>query len=138
MSSRTRKASDVAHTLHLRTEREARGWSLTHVTQQTGIAPSDLSLLERGLRPAFPNWQRRIARAFGIPAAKLFAPTERSTECDTNVGQAARELRFSLDRATRGRLRRVALERKTSVAALARSAVLALLARLERKTGRTS
>lgn len=42
------------------------------MTQLTGIAAADLSMLERGLRPAFPGWQRRLARAFGLPAAELF------------------------------------------------------------------
>ena len=60
--------------LKLRSERERRGWSLTRVTALTGIATNDLSMLERGLRPAFPGWRRRLARAFRLPASVLFAP----------------------------------------------------------------
>lgn len=58
--------------LRLRSERKARGWSLADVTVKTGIAESSLSLLERGLIPAYSGWQRRIARAFGLPADELF------------------------------------------------------------------
>ena len=60
--------------LRLREERRRRGWSLTRLSALTGIAHSDLSQIERGLRQPFPGWQRRIARAFGMPAAELFAP----------------------------------------------------------------
>lgn len=56
----------------LRAERRKRGWSLTYVSGLTGIAHADLSMLERGLRPAFPGWRRRLARAFGLPAEELF------------------------------------------------------------------
>lgn len=56
----------------LRHERTRRRWSLTRLCALTGIAPSDLSLLERGLRPAFPGWRRRIAQAFDLPETALF------------------------------------------------------------------
>jgi transcriptional regulator with XRE-family HTH domain len=59
--------------LRLRTERQRRGWSLTQLTALTSIATSDLSSLERGLRPAYPGWRRRIARAFRLPEEELFA-----------------------------------------------------------------
>jgi transcriptional regulator with XRE-family HTH domain len=56
----------------LREERLRRGWTQVKVCTLTGIAPSDLSLIERGLRPAFPGWRRRIAEAFGVPPEQLF------------------------------------------------------------------
>jgi transcriptional regulator with XRE-family HTH domain len=56
----------------VRDERLKRGWSLTHLSGLTGIASSDLSMVERGLRPAFPGWQRRLARAFHLPMGVLF------------------------------------------------------------------
>jgi transcriptional regulator with XRE-family HTH domain len=56
----------------LRQERLRRGWSLTKVTQLTGINPSNVSLVERGLSVAFPGWQRRIAAAFEMPIEALF------------------------------------------------------------------
>lgn len=56
----------------LRAERLRRGWSLVRVSALTGIAPGDLSMLERGLRPPFPGWRRRLARAFKLPEAELF------------------------------------------------------------------
>jgi len=64
--------------LELRTERRRRGWSLTRVGGLTNIAPSDLSQVERGLRPAFPGWQERLVDAFGVPAEKLFAVTSQA------------------------------------------------------------
>ena len=58
---------------NIRAERKKRNWSLVKVTSLTGISPSDLSMLERGLRPAFPGWKARLARAFAMPAGKLFS-----------------------------------------------------------------
>ncbi len=59
--------------LRIRRERLSRGWSLTHVSGLTGIATSDLSLIERGLQPVFPGWRQRLARAFRVPGEQLFA-----------------------------------------------------------------
>jgi transcriptional regulator with XRE-family HTH domain len=56
----------------LREERLRRQWSLTRLSALTGIASSDLGMLERGLRPAYTGWQQRIARAFKMPADELF------------------------------------------------------------------
>jgi transcriptional regulator with XRE-family HTH domain len=56
----------------LRQERLRRGWSLVQLCRVTGISPTDLSLLERGMRPAFPGWQRRLAEAYELPAETLF------------------------------------------------------------------
>jgi len=60
-------------TLKLREERQRRGWSLVDVTMKTRIAGADVSLIERGLRPAYPGWRRRLSQAFGVPEAELFA-----------------------------------------------------------------
>jgi DNA-binding XRE family transcriptional regulator len=60
----------------LRNERLRRGWTLTKVTQVTGISTADLSQVERGLRPAFPGWQRRLAEAFNLPVSDLFPEQE--------------------------------------------------------------
>ena len=60
-------------TEQLRRERLARGWSLTRVAGLTMIAASDLSRLERGLLPPYPGWRRRLAKAFRVPEAELFA-----------------------------------------------------------------
>jgi transcriptional regulator with XRE-family HTH domain len=62
--------------LQLRRARQRRGLSLTQLTAMTGIATTDLSLLERGLRPAFPGWRRRIAEALGMPEEYLFRSIE--------------------------------------------------------------
>jgi len=62
--------------LRLRKERERLGLSLTELTRRTGIAANDLSMLERGKRPAFPGWRRRIAEALDLPEADLFMNEE--------------------------------------------------------------
>ncbi len=56
----------------LRAERIRRGWSLTRLTQASGVDSSNLSLVERGLVPAYPGWQARIAQALELPADELF------------------------------------------------------------------
>jgi transcriptional regulator with XRE-family HTH domain len=65
-------ATAVPETSRLREERRRRGWSLTRVTALTGISTCDVSLIERGLRPAYPGWRRRLAEAYGLPEAELF------------------------------------------------------------------
>ncbi|MBI3932401.1 MAG: helix-turn-helix transcriptional regulator [Acidobacteria bacterium] len=67
-------------TLRLRAERLRRGWSMTRVAGLTGISPSDLSQLERGLRPAFPGWRRRLSDVFGVSEGELFAREEAREE----------------------------------------------------------
>jgi transcriptional regulator with XRE-family HTH domain len=56
----------------LRRERLARRWTLRTLAAHTGIFEPDLSLIERGLRPAFPGWRRRLARALRVSEATLF------------------------------------------------------------------
>lgn len=46
------------------------------MTMKTGIASADVSLMERGLKPAYPGWRRRLSKAFGIPEAELFQEAE--------------------------------------------------------------
>ena len=58
--------------LQLKAERRRRGWSQTYVSGLTGISSPDLSAIERGLKPAYPGWRRRLARAFRMPEAELF------------------------------------------------------------------
>jgi len=58
--------------LALRKERLRRHWSLARVTQLTGIAESNISAMELGKVYAPPGWQRRIGKAFDMPASELF------------------------------------------------------------------
>jgi transcriptional regulator with XRE-family HTH domain len=62
--------------LNLRRIRKARGLSLTQVTVKTGIDPSSLSRIERGIIPSGPGWRRRIAEAFELPEEELFMEVE--------------------------------------------------------------
>jgi transcriptional regulator with XRE-family HTH domain len=59
--------------LRVRLERITRGWSQTKVSMLTGIAASDISAIERGLRHAHAGWRRRLVQAFKVPEAELFA-----------------------------------------------------------------
>ena len=61
----------------LREERSKRGMSLNKLSRLTGIGASDLSMLERGQRPAYPGWRRRIARAFKMDSDFLFGESAR-------------------------------------------------------------
>jgi len=58
--------------MRLREERIRRGWSQTQVSMLTGISSPDLSAIERGVRPAFPAWRRRLALAFDMSEKELF------------------------------------------------------------------
>lgn len=66
-------------TLRLREVRKGRGITLRELAAKTGITIPDLSMLERGQRPAFPGWQRRISKALRVPAAELFGEAENDT-----------------------------------------------------------
>ena len=45
---------------------------MARVTQLTGIAESNISAMELGKVYAPPGWQRRIGKAFDMPASELF------------------------------------------------------------------
>ena len=59
-------------TTKLRQEREKRVLTQKDLSVRTRIARGDISLLERGLRPAFPAWRKRLARALRVPERDLF------------------------------------------------------------------
>jgi transcriptional regulator with XRE-family HTH domain len=46
------------------------------VAQKTGITPSNLSYVERGLQVAWPNWRKRLCALFKAPEADLFSEVE--------------------------------------------------------------
>lgn len=56
----------------LRRVRQEKGYSLADLVRLTGIHESDLSQLERGLRPPFPDWRKRLARTLKMPEEILF------------------------------------------------------------------
>ena len=56
----------------VREERLKRGWSQTMLSARTGIAASDISAVERGIKYPFAGWRRRLAAAFRVPEAALF------------------------------------------------------------------
>jgi transcriptional regulator with XRE-family HTH domain len=58
--------------LRVRLERQKRGWTLQRVSALTGITSADISQIERGNRPAYPGWRRRIAKAFSRSEEFLF------------------------------------------------------------------
>ena len=56
----------------LRRVRQEKDYSLADLVRLTGIHESDLSQLERGLRPAFPDWRKRLSRALKMSEEELF------------------------------------------------------------------
>lgn len=62
--------------LRLRYLRREKDWTLEELSKRTGISIADLSCLERGQRPPYPGWQRRISKAFRLPAAVIFEEVE--------------------------------------------------------------
>jgi transcriptional regulator with XRE-family HTH domain len=62
--------------LALRRERQKKGWTLGDLAAKTGIHEADLSMIELGRRPAYPGWQKRIAREFRMSRADLFCEVE--------------------------------------------------------------
>ena len=61
--------------LRLREERQRRGWSQTKLAALTGIASPDLSAIERGAKPVYPGWRKRLASVFGMTESELFSPS---------------------------------------------------------------
>ncbi len=51
----------------LRQLRLEKGLSQMRLAQTTGIHPSNLSRLERGVLPAYRGWKARLAAALGVP-----------------------------------------------------------------------
>ncbi|ACX52290.1 putative transcriptional regulator, Nlp [Ammonifex degensii KC4] len=52
-------------------ERKKRGWSQFELARRTGIHPSNLSKLERGVWPVYQGWRIKIAEALGWPLDRL-------------------------------------------------------------------
>jgi transcriptional regulator with XRE-family HTH domain len=71
----------------LREERLRRGWTQTRLSALTGIASPDLSAIERGRRPVFAGWRRRLAEVFGVPEVALFG--ESGTEAERRAESRA-------------------------------------------------
>ncbi|HBT19870.1 MAG TPA: XRE family transcriptional regulator [Peptococcaceae bacterium] len=65
--------------LRLTVERKKRRISQMQLAALTGIHPSNLSRIERGVVPAYRGWRLRIAKALGWPlerADELFEEVE--------------------------------------------------------------
>jgi transcriptional regulator with XRE-family HTH domain len=62
--------------LKLREARQKKGWSLMDVARETGITPSNLSYIERGLQVAWPDWRKRLCELFNVKEAVLFSEVE--------------------------------------------------------------
>lgn len=56
--------------LKMKQLRLRKGISQFELARRTGIHPSNLSRIERGVLPAYKNWATKIARALGWPVEK--------------------------------------------------------------------
>ncbi|AOQ23854.1 hypothetical protein MTAT_04870 [Moorella thermoacetica] len=70
--------------LRLKQIRLQRGLSLTRLCQLTGIHPSNLSRIEKGLIYPYPGWRKRLTEAIGVPEDILFEVVK-----DENSGRTA-------------------------------------------------
>jgi transcriptional regulator with XRE-family HTH domain len=59
-------AREVGTMLNLTVLRRNKNWTLRELSERAHISLSDLSKIERGTCPAWPNWRRRIANAFEL------------------------------------------------------------------------
>ena len=57
---------------NVRPVRKSMGMSGLELSRRVKMAPSTLSLVERGMLPAYPNWRRRISEALGLSEEELF------------------------------------------------------------------
>jgi transcriptional regulator with XRE-family HTH domain len=62
--------------LQLRRVRQEKNLTLRELETRTGIANGDLSLIERGLKPSWPGWRKRIALVLGVSEDVLFSSVE--------------------------------------------------------------
>lgn len=59
-------------TNNVKTIRQSKGWSQAKLAALSEIQQSDISQVENGKKPAFPDWRKRIAAAFDEPEEKIF------------------------------------------------------------------
>ena len=64
--------------LRLREQRKNRGLTLRDMEILTDIAHCDLSLIERGLEPAWPGWPQRLARVLRVSERVFFCVSNRA------------------------------------------------------------
>lgn len=62
----------------IRTEREARGWSLTDLAQRSGVSRAMINRVERGEASPTASLLGRLSGAFGLTLSALLARTESS------------------------------------------------------------
>jgi transcriptional regulator with XRE-family HTH domain len=55
----------------LRQLRRLKGWTQTELAEAAGVALDTISDLERGSREARPHTMARIAKALGVPIARV-------------------------------------------------------------------
>ena len=65
-----------AFALVLRRQREARGFSQEALAEKSDLHPTYIGMLERRLRNPTLNVIKALARALGVPLAKLIAEAE--------------------------------------------------------------
>lgn len=66
---------------NLKLKRSEKGLSQLELARLTGIAPSHISNLERGIQWPYPGWKKRIAEALCTTEEELFP--ERQEAGDT-------------------------------------------------------
>ena len=57
---------------NVREVRKRKNMSALELARRAVMASSSLSLIERGLIPAYPGWRKRIAQALNVSERELF------------------------------------------------------------------
>jgi len=57
---------------NVREVRKKKNMSALELARRAVMASSSLSLIERGLIPAYPGWRKRIAQALNVSERELF------------------------------------------------------------------
>ena len=56
----------------LREIREKQSKTILEVSRLAFISPSDISQIELGKKPCFPNWRKRLSKVLNVPESELF------------------------------------------------------------------
>jgi transcriptional regulator with XRE-family HTH domain len=79
----------------LRTEREARGWSILDLATRSGVSRAMISKIERNEASPTAVLPGRLSGAFGLTLSTLLARSETDATGDGRVARAARQTRWT-------------------------------------------
>lgn len=60
----------------LRQVRKERGLTQFELAKRTGIHPTEIGKVERGILKPFPRWRKKLSQALGVPEDQLFGEAQ--------------------------------------------------------------